>query len=288
MTNKITTLENIIYSAKGVLKVTIFNGADEIEILNNSTINVDVNCQNYGTTTDGNIYDNKLYIIKDYYLKLQNLSVSSELSFLVSDSYVSGSTVRSGNTNLTCLVDINNDFVIQEANQYIYFTDNANGSAIYRGDMPFNPNGLGTDTYYLSNYFEDLYTIPGLSSGYTNKNRSSNPSNLAYSALGFTHGLYNDWDSGSTFATVIAPQVNSIDDLKAITNKGITSQDVITIPLNIYWKFVATTGSTVTMSGDGSISSIQHSKTLRIRLFPSSISGVFDFKIVFNLKNKNS
>ena len=288
LTDKVTTLENIIYSATGMLKVSIFNGIDEVEIKNNSTINIDVFCQNYGTTTDGNIYDNKLYIIKDYYLKLQNLSVSSVLSFLVKDVYVSGSTVRSGNTNLACLVDINNDFVVQEAEQYIYFTDSADGNALYRGEMPFDPADTSYNTYYLSCRFQDLYTIPGLSNSYINKNRSGNTSNLAYSALGFTHNGYNDWDSGSTFATVIAPQVNNIDDLKAITNKGITNQDIITIPLNIYWKFVATSATTVTINGAGSISPIEHNKSLRVRLFPSSINSVFDFKVVFNLKNKNS
>ena len=93
LTDKVTTLENIIYSAKGMLKVSIFNGIDEVEIKNNSSINIDVFCQNYGTTTDGNTYDNKLYIIKDYYLKLQNLSVSSVLSFLVKDTSFSNLTI---------------------------------------------------------------------------------------------------------------------------------------------------------------------------------------------------
>jgi len=283
LTDKVTTLENIIYSAKGVLKVTIFNGSDEVEIKNSSSLNIDVNCQNYATTSDGNTYDNKLYIIKDYYLKIENLSVSSTLSFLIKDSYISGTTVRSGTTaNLACLVDKDNDFVIQENNQWIYFCDNSDGIGLYSGTTSHNSIGGS-----LRGVFGNTSKIPGLSSTYINKGRSSNPSGVAYSALGEPDGSStNDWNSGSTFATVVCPQVNSIDDLiiDSSTTKNITNQETIIIPLNIYWKFQTSIDSMITLSN---LTTVEHNKSLRVRLFPSSLGGVFDIKLTFNIKNKN-
>lgn len=294
LTDKIVTLENIIYSAKGIMKLTIFNGSDEIEIKNNSVLNIDINCQNYGTTTDGNNYDNKLYIIKDYFLKIQNLSVSSELNFLVKDLYTASSTgtvVRSGITNLASLVDINNDFVVQEPNQFIYFADNADGAQLYQGELTFNPPSSGS--HYLSDYFSSIDKLPGLSGGtlsdpfrYINKGRPGNESGIAYSATGEKHDMFNDWDSGSSFATFICPQVNTIDDLivDSSTTKGITNQDIITLPLNIYWKFKTNKDATIDITTENVI---QHYKTLRVRLHPSSINTAFDFKLVFNIRNKN-
>ena len=286
LTNKITTLEEIIYSAKGILKISIFNGSDEVEIMNNSSINIDINCQNYGNRISGTTYDNKLYIIKDYYLKIENLSSSSLLNFLIKDQYTSGTTVRSGTTNSTSLVDRDNRFIIQEQNQFIYFADNADGLPLYLGDIPYNPS-TASYGHYLSNFFGDTGRIPGLSSSFINKGSTGNPSIDTYSALGEETGSGNDWDCGMVFATVIAPQVNSIKDLivDSSTSKNITNQEIITIPLNIYWKF-QTLGALASVDVNN-LTYMEHNKSLRVRLHPSSVSSAYDFKITFNIKNKN-
>jgi len=280
LTNKITDLEGIIHSAKGVFKITIFNGSDEIEIQNNSIVNVDVNCQNYATSTNRVTYDNKLYIIKDYYLKLENLTESSVLNFLVKDSYTTGTTVRNDVDNLASLVDKDNDFVIQENNQFIYFCDNSNGINSYNGALPFNPS-----TAVLKDEVIKIDTIAGLSGSYLNKNRDGNTTDLAYSALGFN----NEWDDIEGFGTLICPQVNDISDIivdTSSTYKSITNKEIITIPLNIYWKFGATTDP-VTKVNINQLTFKEHTKTLRVRSHPSSTANVFDFNIVFNIQNKN-
>ena len=283
LTNKIKTLEDIILSAKGVLKVSVFNGSDEVEIKNNSTINIDVSCQNYGTTRNGVTYQNKLYIIKDFYLKLENLSTSSTLSFLINDSYLTGTTVRRHNTeDLASLVDVDNDFVIQENGQYIYFCDNADRQPLYEGSVTYQSTVSG---YRLYNYLGIVDRIAGLSNNFINKGRPGNTANNSYSAL----GISDDWDNvpGGAFSTLICPQVNNIDDL-IITNfnsKTITNNDIITIPINIYWKFRG--DSSPEISNIQNLSDVEHNKSLRVRIHPSSISGVFDFKLSFNIRNKN-
>ena len=285
LTDKIQTLENIVYSARGVLKVSIFNGADEIEVKNRSTVDIDVNCQNYASTNDGVVYENKLYIIKDFYLKLENLSVSSVLSFLVNDSYITGTTVRRNNEeDLTSLVDIDNDFVIQENGQYIYFCDKADNTSLYEGAINYD-----SATVLLRNFLELTDKIAGLSKDYINKGRQGNESGDAYSALGQVDGGgNNDWDMvpGESFSTLVCPQINSIDDLivDAFDRKNITNQEIVTIPINIYWKFKGNNSPLIDLQNE---SYIEHNKTLRVRLHPSSTEGVFDFRLRFNIKNKN-
>jgi hypothetical protein len=80
--------------------------------------------------------------------------------------------------------------------------------------------------------------------------------------------------------------VNSIKDLvvDSSSSKSITNQEIITIPLNIYWKFQTNTLANIDVNY---VNYIQHTKSLRVRLHPSSTSSAFDFKITFNIKNKN-
>ena len=277
LTNKISSLEDIIYSAKGILKVSIFNGVDEIEINNKSIINIDINCQNYARLNNGNtVYDNVLYIIKDYCLKFENLSTSAVLSFLVKDSYVSGTTIRQTDDNLCSLVDSDNDFVKQENNQFIYFTDNSDGATLYSGST------LNTPDPYISDILINTTKNVGLSSSYTNKTTNSS---VAYSALGELSGVTNDWDIGSTFGTLICPQVNSISDLIDLSgSKSLSNQDILTIPLNIYWKFETSSSTTIDIN---TISLMEHNKSLKAKFYSSSISAPFEFKLTFNIKNKN-
>ena len=278
LTNKIKTLEDIIYSAKGKLKVTIFNGVEEVEIDNNSNVKIDFVCQNDAVSNDGINYDNNLYINNDYYIKLDNIS-SSQLTFLVKDTYSTGTTIRTGTNNLPCLVDKNNNFLVQEAYQYIYFVDNANGTMLYSGATVNSPTSATINTQLISNNL-----LPGLNgdpyNGYKNGQTNS------YSALGFSGD--NDWTKDGQFGTLICPMVNSISDLivkDSVGNnfKALNPNNQIIIPINIYWKFLTNTDPTVAINN---VSSTEHNKSLRVWLNPSSLNTSFEFIISFNIKPK--
>jgi hypothetical protein len=282
LTNKMTELENIIYSSKGVLKVTIFNGSDDIEIKNNTVTNINLTLQNYGLSTDGVTYQNKVSIIKDFYMKFENLSTSSTLNFLVRDSYSSGTTIRfttPSTENLAALVDNQNDFVIQENNQFIYFCDNYQGAELYNGNITHN----SSTQISAGGLQEDTTKMIGLSSSYINKNRSGNPSNSSYPAT----GQGTEWFNGNgTMGTTIAPQVKVIDDLFGFGNsRGVDKGDSIVIPINIYWVFKTSLITSTVNINDLSLQ--EHNKSLRMRLHPSSLDAPFEFVINFNIQNKN-
>lgn len=278
LTNKIKTLEDIVYSAKGKLKVTIFNGIEEVEIGNNANMKIDFICQNNATSLDGVNYDNNLYLNTDYYIKLENIS-TSQLSFLVKDTYTSGNTIRTGTNNLPCLVNNEQKFIVQQSNQFIYFCDNANGVMLYSGTTSNTPSN-GT---YISSQITSSNYLPGMSGTYSNTLTSM------YSVLGESHDGSTDWNIGSTLGTLICPSVKSIDDLIVKDNVGnnyktLDSNNSIIIPLNIYWKFITSNVSTVNINND--ISYIEHNKSLKVWLNPSSIGTVFQFIISFNIKSK--
>jgi len=279
LTGKVSELEAIITSAKGVLKITVFNGSDEIQVTNNSETNINLSLQDYGITSDNINYDNVVSIIKDFYIKFENLSSSSILNFLVNDTYASGTTIRNttpATENLTSLVDNNNDFVIQENNQFVYFCDNYQNNELYNGNVTYN----GSSIISAGDLQEKTTQSIGLASSYLNKNRSGNASNLAYQVVS------NEWKNGNgTLGTTIAPQVNVIDDLFGSGSKfGIDNTEAVVIPLNIYWLFKTSTDTSIDITN---LALKEHNKSLRVRLHPSSIDRPFEFVLNFNIKNKN-
>jgi len=289
LTGRIDSLEAIINSAKGVLKVTVFNGSDEIEVKNNSETNINMSLQNYGISTDGINYTNAVSIIKDFYIKFDNLSTTTELKFLVTDSYTAGTNVRQSTTdNLAALVDNQNDFVIQENGQWVYFCDNNQGDIIYDGNILHT----STSSLIYAGYLQENTTQSiGLASGYINKDRSGNTANDAYPATGniFAGPNVNEWFLGhGTMGTTIAPQVNTIDDLivGSGNKKVLDNSESIVIPLNIYWLF-KTSASTNSVN-ISSLPLTEHNKSLRVRMHPSSIDSAFEFVINFNIQNKNT
>lgn len=287
LTSKIADLEAIVYSAKGVLKVAIFNGVEELEVSNNSITNIDFIGEDYGTTTDGVNYKNNLYINSDFYVKLENVS-NSDLNFLVRNNYDSGNTIRNNDTvDLPALVDTDNNFIIQEANQFIYFCDNASGENLYEGDIPYIVSSEETS---LRKYLSNSTKNAGLSSSYINKGRTGNTTSLSYSALGETIDDKNDWDAtDGGFCTLICPQVSSIDDLIVDENsensfKMLNSNSQMIIPFNIFWKFVGDDTDDVNLD---QLTNLEHNKSLRIRLKQVSSDTYFDFVVKFNIKRKN-
>lgn len=288
LTNKIKSLEDIVYSAKGKLKVSIFNGIDEINVDNNSTVNLDFICEKNAIRTIGSQYKNNIYVNTDYYIKLENIS-NTQLSFLVRDNYNSGTTIRTGYDNLPCLVDKDNQFVVQEPNQFIYFCDKSGGELLYSGNTFHDPSIPGYSK--INSAIISTDKLPGLSGDYINKGKDGNLEGNGYNALGEGTPLTNnDWYIGDTLATLICPSVNSINDLISIENigtnfKSVNPSDYIIIPFNIYWRFKTAIDTIVNLN---TLSQVEHNKSIRIRLNPSSLNSSFEFSVKFNIKRKNN
>ena len=283
LTDKIQYLEGIITQAKGKMVISVFNGVEEISIDNNSIVNLNFNCIDYANKINYSTYKNTVGIITDCYLKIDNIS-TSQLSFLVRDSYNQDSTIRRSYDNLPCLIDANNDFVVQEKNQWIYFSDNFSGENLYSGNTLHFTGQSGYSG--INEKITSVNIQPGLSGDYVNKFRTGNETGSAYNAL-----LNGDWDSGNKFATLICPKVNSINDFISDENVGnnfklLNGGEKIIIPFNIYWKFKTNTSNSVNILVDN-INNLEHQKTLNVVLNPSSNDNLFQFCLKFNIKTAN-
>ena len=289
LTNKIASLEAIIYSAKGILKVSVFDGNNEIEVKNNSEITVSVILQNHAKTADGIIYENNLYKISDYYIKVQNLSSVSALKFLVIDSYVygtDGTIVRQNkSTNLASLVDNNGNLLKQVDGQWLYFCDTLNNNDLYSGNLTDNSGTTFIDAVV------NPYTNIGLSDTYVNPSKTKTSSRPI---TGYWYGNVNEWftKSDGPLGTAIVPVVKTVNDLipPSKTSLEISNIEDIKIPLNLYFALntyktsdINDTNKTVNIN---SLIYTEHSKSIRVRMNPTTLAAPFDFVVNFNIQNK--
>lgn len=288
LTSRIITLENIINSAKGILKVMFINGTSETEIKNGSETEVNIVLQNYAdfisVSRNGATYKNNILTVRDCSLKIKNLSNTSPLKFLVKDTYTAESTVRhlSYVNNLASLVSTDGKIIIQEDNQFIYFCDTLKGTdvAIYDGAVK---NTINDDN--------EVYTTNAIESYDKNIGLSSDPVTGFYNSTlsNEYRQITENWYVGNDLmGTTVAPQVVTIDDLKMSNalDPGIKINDEITIPINIYGVFK--TSSSTEQVNLHTLSYSVHNKYLRVRMHPSIDSVPFDFTIKFKIENKRN
>jgi len=282
MNDKITSLEEAIKRAKGEIKVTLFKGTEETEIINGSVVNIVVNCEDYMISTTGNIggvggystksFQNNVYMIQDYYLQMENISKENDLGLLSTADSMTGEIT---NVGMSCASFISSDgkLYTQRANQYvwIYNTATIDGSqtTLYDGSgrTTFN-NSLATD--------------------------HKNISGLLTSALLSIDANYNIWDSlGSNttnkFGATIHPYVeytnsNQSNTLVDKNNQGIhiiSPQDTEKLPLQIYFKPDMYTGNTWIALASETPAILK--KTIKFHIEEESRSRPFEFTIIFKL-----
>ena len=85
---RVKSLEEKIARVKGELQVVIYKNNQEYVVSNGSTVTFNVECESYMTkyTGDGiptgRVYENGIYVIRDYVIKIKNVSASAPLGLL--------------------------------------------------------------------------------------------------------------------------------------------------------------------------------------------------------------
>lgn len=173
LTNRITTLEQIVQGAKGILSVQIVSSNGNTTLGTGSIQTITVECEDYGTpiqissaqlqNIDSSIsqsiayrtYYNNVYTIKDFYLSIQNASSANSLGLLSDRLYTTGGTnvFYTDPNNQMLFVDSNNNLWPQYNNQYVWFYDTVGGSDIY------SANGINNPTDYQNPAISILNTL---------------------------------------------------------------------------------------------------------------------------------
>lgn len=287
LTDKISALEEIVSKSQGELSISVFNNTTEYKINNDSTLNLSVNCENFGVKLSGGtrLYDNKIYLIGDYYIKIYNSAFSNSLGLLSNRVYQkidSNSTISSVKTNtfyqtnvLAPLIHSDNTLYTQKNNQFIWFSDYDNGVPIYNSGISFVENKYTLDA------LSDSTTNAGLNPlDYTDATNSQYAFDLIKNVNWYN---YNN----SEFLTNVVANINSISTIsKDGSINYVAPNDTIIIPINIYFKFSGNSINTIDLSNNltnNNSTNQQHKKKLKLFLETTNSSRPFEFTVEFTI-----
>lgn len=314
LTDQIKSLQSQITQAKGQLVITILRSSEQYTVQNNSVLNFTVNCEDYCETAvgpgipSGRVYSNRIYVIRDFVMQIQNASTTNSLGLLSSRTYTSGTNTDIYNNAVPQV------FWVDDQDQLI--TSDVTGLSKTQVDNQFiwnvNYDSINQTTVTkLSDNIGNLFGTSGNNS--ITDILSSTEFNVGYSdssVLGFV-GNNNSlkdstkWvdtsvsiSSSNKLLTTIHPVVSDLQNIvdtnstKIHTLKG-GSNNGITIPINIYFKMNSLDPSRTGLNYqyivlNGVSKNVQHIKKLKFILDNESENTPFVFTLVFTMNRSNN
>ena len=312
--DRIKNLESIIANSKGQLVVTIFRNSEQYTVKNNSEINFTVDCENYLETyvgpniPSGRVYTNRVYVIKDFVLRVSNSSKNSSLGLLSYRTYTSGTNTDVYNSAVPQVFWVNSqDELItsdvtgvsktQLDNQFLWTVnyDSIDQTSVTKlseniGNI-FSTNGNNSITDILSSTeFNVGYSDASVLSFIGNNNSLIDSSKWIDTTTSIS--------STNKLLTSIHPSVNQLIDIVETNSAKVHSissnaNDEINIPINIYFKMNAMDTSKSGKDNqyinlNGVTDNVRHIKKLKFLLDNEADNRPFKFNIVFTINRINS
>jgi hypothetical protein len=274
---RIKSLEEQVRKVKGELEVIIFKNNELFTVKNGSELTFTIECEDYldpytssGVPT-GRVYQNNIYVIKDFLMKIRNKSVDSPLGLLSNRTYQnSNSDYYNSGVPQVFWINQQNELIVdnssgkgtrtQKDNQFIWMANFDSISILNKSFTKLSEN--------IGNNFTSEQGIPSspfpqnvnrnLTNSITNV-LGSDEYNIGYSERTILNFIGNNnslldpskWidikptvASTTKLLSTIHPQIQNIDNLvetntnKVKTINGGESND-IDIPINIYFKMNA-------------------------------------------------
>ena len=312
LNTRITNLENIINNVSGLMDISIYRNSNKYQVSSGSEVSFNVECEDYltnytsSTITSGRVYYNNIYVIKDFYLRISNLSSNSPLGLSSKRLYNSSTNgdVYNSSAPQVFWVDSQNNILLsnntgitntQLDNQFIWSVnyDNVTSNIVSK----LSDNIGNSFTSNDDNSLVDILSSTEFNIGY------SNPSILNF--VGMNNSLLETqkWtennitlSSTTKLLTTIHPVIDNLSNIvqnnsnnTESINYGINN-DVI-IPINIYFKMNSLDQS---QSGDNfqfidlnqSKTTILHTKKVKFYFENIATSTPFEFTVKFNI-NRN-
>ena len=310
LTDKIAYLEEKIANIKGVLQLTILRNNQEFVVSNGSDTTFNVECEDYmdkftgsGIPT-GRVYQNNVYVIKDFIVRVSNVAVNSPLGLLSNRTYLGNPQIYNTSVPQAFWVDDQDELILS----------NVSGETRTQLDNQFLWS-INYDTI-------DQTTVTKLSENIGNNfntvgNNSITPVlstseyNVGYSEaqiLNFVGNNLSLLDSGKWIDSTVSvgsttkllstvnPVISNLTKIQEtnynkvhVVNSG-KDNDII-IPLNIYFKLNALdtsqTGANYQyINLNNATQTVQHVKKLKFFLENEADNRPFIFTINFNI-NRN-
>lgn len=314
LSDRITALEEKITRAKGELQVIILRNNQETVVNNGSETTFNVECEDYlnifngqGAPT-GRVYENNIYVIKDFVLKIKNNAKESSLGLLSNRNYLQ-SQDKFYNTNAPQVFWVNNQ-------DELLTSDAITGQTRTQIDNQFiwmvnydsvTQNTVAKLSENIGNNFNDL-TVN--SNSITNV-LSTNDYNVGYNETSILNFIGNNkslfdpskWNdsvvtvaSTTKFLTTIHPVVKDLENIQEknsdkVKTLAVGDKNSIIIPINIYFKMNALDTSQTGLNYqyvnlNNSTKTVKHVKKLKFFLENEAENRPFTFTLKFNL-NRN-
>jgi len=310
--NRIKSLEQQIAKTKGELQVIILRNSEQFVIKNGSELSFTIECEDYldsfvstGVPT-GRVYTNSTYLIKDFLLKISNLSTESPLGLLSNRTYVNttNTDVYNQSAPQTFWVNGQNELIFsnltgqtksQLDNQFLWMVnyDSLNQTSITKisdniGNGFIQSNSNSITNVLSSSEFNLGYSENSILSFVGNNN----------SLLDVSKWIDNTISVSSTtkLLSSVHPSVPKLEDIvetNADKNRALIggSQNDTNIPLNIYFKMNALDPSQSGLNYqyinlNSAKTTIRHTKKIKFLLETDADSRPFVFTVKFVI-NRN-
>ena len=308
--DRIISLEEKIRRAKGELEVVVLRNNQEFIISNGSETIFNIECEDYldkfsgqGIPT-GRIYENGIYVIKDFVIKVRNKAQESALGLLSNRTYLQNPDVYNTTAPQTFFVndqdelitsDITGQTRTQLSNQFVWMVnyDSITSNTVSKlsenvGNL-FSTNNSNSITSILSSTEYNVgYAETSILSFVGNNKSLLDPAKWIDSTVSVA--------STNKLLTSIHPVVKDLelitetnsDKVKTI-NPGDTSS--IVLPLNIYFKMNALDSNQTGLNYqyinlNNSQKTVKHIKKVKFLLENEAENRPFIFTLKFNI-NRN-
>jgi hypothetical protein len=308
--DRIKGLEEKIKRAKGELEVVILRNNQEFIISNGSENTFIIECEDYLETykatgiPTGRVYENQVYTIKDFVVKIKNKSVDSPLGLLSDKSYTSYSTAYNSNSPQILWVNDQNELITSDVtgqtrtqlnNQFVW---SVNYDSITTNSVNKLSENIGNSFKTKgSNSLTNILSSPEYNLGYSESTILSfvgNNKSLLDSAKWID--ITTTPSSTTKMLTTIHPVVKDLEDITETNADKIYSikpgdNNSIIIPLNIYFKLNALDSNQnglhfKYLNFNDSKDTVTHIKKVKFAIENEAENKPFTFKIVFKI-NRN-
>lgn len=313
LTDRISALEEKIKRAKGELEIIILRNNQEFVVSNGSENTFNVECEDYLDTytatgvPTGRVYQNNIYVIKDFVVKFKNKSTESVLGLLSNRNYVDGSgTVYNStapqnfwvnNQDEILTVDTTGQTRSQLDNQFIWMVNYDSITKTTVSKLSENIGNSFNDNTVNSNTITGVLSSPEYNIGY-NESSILNFIGNNKSLLDPSKWIDSTVSVASTtkFLSTIHPVVKDLENIQEINSDKIKTVNAgdkssIIVPLNIYFKMNSLDNSQSGLNYqyidvNNSTKTIKHVKKLKFFVENEAENRPFTFTIKFNL-NRN-
>lgn len=309
--NRISSLEDKIKYAKGQLQVVILRNNQEFIVKNGSDVSFNIECEDYldpfiGSANtrlvqSGRVYANNIYVVKDFVVKLSNMSVDSPLGLLSNRSYSQSSDIY--NTGAPQIFWANDkDELISSSttgqtraqldNQFVWSVnfENVTQAVVTKiseniGNQFITNNNNSITSVLASNEFSVGYSETSLLAFVGNNNSLLDTKKWIDTTVSVS--------STSKLLTTIHPVTPTLEDITQTNSDKVQTvnggdNNSIVVPINIYFKMNALDSNQSGLNYEyidlnSSSNTIKHIKKVKFLLDNEADNAPFVFSITFNI-----